>query len=65
MMEQYIGFDNGDKKTVACVVQKGKKDRYDTMRTDVEVMKQWLMKQRQPRTKLAVLVTSTNRSVGR
>ena len=64
MMEQYIGFDIDDKKTVACVVQKGKKDRYDTMRTDVEVMKQWLMKQRQPRTKLAVLVTSTNRSVG-
>ncbi len=51
-MDQYIGFDIDDKKTVACVVQKNKKDRYDTMRTDVSVMKRWLEKQRQPRTKL-------------
>ena len=51
-MDQYIGFDIDDKKTVACVVQKGKKDRYDTMRTDVSVMKRWLEKQRKPRTKL-------------
>ena len=51
-MEKYIGFDIDDKKTVACVVQKGKKDRYDTMRTDVSVMKRWLEKQRQPWTKL-------------
>ena len=51
-MEKYIGFDIDDKKTVACVVQKGKKDRYDTMRTDVSVMRHWLEKQRKPRTKL-------------
>ncbi len=51
-MEKYIGFDIDDKKTVACVVQKGKKDRHDTMRTDVSVMKRWLKKQRTPRTKL-------------
>ena len=51
-MDKYIGFDIDDKKTVACVVQKGKKDRYDMMRTDVAVMKRWLAKQRKPRTKL-------------
>jgi len=51
-MEKYIGFDIDDKKTVACVVQKGKKDRYDTMRTDVAVMKRWLARQRKPRAKL-------------
>ena len=52
IMEKYIGFDIDDKKTVACVVQKNKKDRYDTMRTDVSVMRRWLEKQRKPRTKL-------------
>jgi len=31
-MEKYIGFDIDDKKTVACVVQKGKKDRQDPER---------------------------------
>jgi hypothetical protein len=52
IMEKYIGFDIDDKKTVACVAQKGKKDRYDTMRTDVSVMKRWREKQRKPGTKL-------------
>jgi hypothetical protein len=52
IMEKYIGFDIDDKKTVACVAQKGKKDRYDTIRTDVSVMKRWLEKQRKPGTKL-------------
>ena len=27
-MDKYIGFDIDSKKTVACVVQKGEKDRY-------------------------------------
>jgi len=27
-MDKYIGFDINSKKTVACVVQKGEKDRY-------------------------------------
>jgi len=27
-MDKYIGFDTDSKKTVACVMQKGKRDRY-------------------------------------
>ncbi len=34
-MDKYIGFDIDSKKTVACVVQKGEKDRYTTFKTDV------------------------------
>ncbi|HUS73393.1 MAG TPA: hypothetical protein VMY06_10035, partial [Sedimentisphaerales bacterium] len=30
LMDKYIGFDIDDKKTVACVVQKGRKDKYAT-----------------------------------
>ena len=30
-MEKYIGFDIAYKKTVACVVQKGKLDKYETL----------------------------------
>ncbi len=32
-MDKYIGFDVDSKKTVACVVQKGKKDRFTTLKT--------------------------------
>jgi hypothetical protein len=28
IMDKYIGFDVDSKKTVACVVQKGEKDKY-------------------------------------
>ncbi len=51
-MDQYIGFDIDDKKTVACVVQKGKKDIYDMMPTEVPVMRHWLEKQRNSGNKL-------------
>jgi len=34
-MDKYIGFDIDSKKTVACVVQKGEKDRYTTFTTDI------------------------------
>ena len=51
-MDKYIGFDIDDKKTVACMVQKGKKDIYGTFRTDPAVMRQWLAKQRKGRAKL-------------
>jgi len=33
-MEKYIGFDIDSKKTIACVVQKDKKDRFTTIKTD-------------------------------
>ncbi len=33
-MGKYIGFDIDSKKTVACVIQKGEKDRYANFKTD-------------------------------
>ena len=45
-MDKYIGFDISDKETVACMVQKEKKDIYQTLPTDPEVMKVWLAEQR-------------------
>jgi len=40
-MDKYIGFDVDSKKTVACVIEDGKKDVYQTLPTDPEVMRQW------------------------
>ncbi len=51
-MAKYIGFDIDDKKTVACIVEKGKKDIYDTIKTDPAVMKQWLARQRKGKERL-------------
>jgi len=51
-MDKYIGFDIDDKKTVACVVQKGKKDLYDTMLTDIKEMRCRLKEQRKQGDKL-------------
>ena len=36
-MDKYIGFYIDSKKTVACIVKKGKKDRYTTFKTDKAV----------------------------
>ncbi len=47
-MDKYIGFDIDSKKTVACVVQKGEKDRYTTFKTDIGQMNSFLQRQRQP-----------------
>jgi len=47
-MDKYIGFDSDSNKTIACVVQKGQKDRYTTLKTDIEQMKKFLKKQRRP-----------------
>ncbi len=44
-MDKYIGFDIDDKKTVACVIEKGKKDEFTTMPTDIEAMKKYLIEQ--------------------
>jgi hypothetical protein len=35
LMGKYIGFDVDSKKTVACVIQKGERDRYTTLKTDI------------------------------
>ena len=51
-MDKYIGFDIDNKKTVACVIQEGKKDSYSTIRTDIEQMKSFLRQQRTPGDKL-------------
>ena len=45
-MDKYIGLDINDNKTVACVVQKGKKDMYATFKTDILQMKNFLQTQR-------------------
>ena len=42
-MDKYIGFDVDDKKTMACMVQSGCPDRYATLPTEVEAMRQWLV----------------------
>jgi len=45
-MDKYIGFDIDSKKIVACIVQKGKTDRYTTFQTDIRLMKDFLQRQR-------------------
>lgn len=47
-MDKYIGFDIDDKKTVACIIQKGQKDRYKTIQTDIESMREFLQQQKTP-----------------
>ena len=51
-MDKYIGFDIDSKKTVACVVQKGQKDKYTTLKTDIELMKKFLQDQQNSGEKL-------------
>lgn len=46
MNAKYIGFDIDSKKTMACVVQQGQKDRYRTLVTDLQEMRQYLQQQR-------------------
>jgi len=45
-MNKYIGFDIDSKKTVACVVEKGKKERFATIRTDIPAMRRYLQQQK-------------------
>jgi transposase len=51
-MDKYIGFDIDSNKTVVCVVQKGQEDKFTTLKTDIELMKKFLQKQRNPGEKL-------------
>ncbi len=37
-MNKYIGFDIDSKKIVVCVVESGKKDIYQTLRSDIGSM---------------------------
>jgi hypothetical protein len=45
-MEKYIGMDIDNKKIIYCVVQHGKKDRYQTIRPDIAAMKGLLRQER-------------------
>ena len=45
-MDKYIGFDIDCKKTVACVVENGKKDIYQTVGPDIGSMKKFLLQQK-------------------
>jgi len=51
-MDKYIGFDIDSNKTIACVVQSGKKDSFTTLKTNIEQMKKFLQKQRKSGQKL-------------
>jgi hypothetical protein len=42
-MDKYIGFDIDSKKTVACVVQKGERDRLRTLPENLAAMMADLM----------------------
>jgi hypothetical protein len=41
-MEKFIGFDIDNSKTVACVVQEDQKDRFATLPSQVEALRQFL-----------------------
>lgn len=45
-MDKYIGFDIDCKKVVACVVQKGKPEIYQTIGPDVQSMRKFLLRQK-------------------
>jgi len=45
-MNKYIGLDMDSKKTVACVIQEGQKDRYATLGSDVSSLRQFFREQR-------------------
>jgi len=45
-MSKYIGFDIDCKKVVACVVENGKRDIYETLGPDVGSMRKFLLKQK-------------------
>jgi len=46
LMNKYIGFDIDSKKIVACVVENGKKDIYQTLKSDIGSMRKFLEKQK-------------------
>lgn len=52
LMNKYIGFDIDSNKTVACVLENGKNDIYQTIRPDVQSMRQFLISQKQPGCKI-------------
>ena len=45
-MDKYIGFDIDSKKTVCCIVQSGKADRYRTISSKISMMKALLVQEK-------------------
>jgi transposase len=45
-MDKFIGFDIDNKKTIACVVHKGGKDRFATLPSKVEAMRGFLQQEK-------------------
>jgi transposase len=45
-MDKYIGMDMDSKKTVVCIIQEGKQDRYATIGSDVASLRAFLLKQK-------------------
>ncbi len=41
-MKKYIGFDIDSKKTICCILETGKKDRYLTISSSIESMRKLL-----------------------
>ena len=46
-MDKYIGFDMDSNKTVACVIEAGKRDRYQTIGSDIVSMRKFLKSEKQ------------------
>jgi transposase len=51
-MDKYIGFDIDDKKTVACIIENGKKERYQKLDTDIKAMRTYLNQQKTDASKI-------------
>ena len=54
-MDKYIGFDMDSKKTVCCIVQAGRKDRYMTINSDIESMRKFLRSEKQDGSRVEVV----------
>lgn len=51
-MDKFIGFDIDCKKTIACVVQSGQRDRFATLAPNLEEMRKFLQEQGAPGVKI-------------
>jgi transposase len=46
-MDKFVGFDIDNHKTIACVVQKGQKERFATLSSKVEAMREFLQREKE------------------
>lgn len=54
-MEKYIGFDIDSKKTVACVIETGKNDKYKTISSDIGSMRDFLKSEKKVGCKVSLV----------